>query len=241
MTNAELAQRIDHTLLKPEAAPDDVARLTREALEHNFASVCVNGRFAAQVRADLDAARASAPHNVLCCAVAAFPLGATTPMAMAAEATLLAKNGAQEIDVVAWLPHLLARNADGLRDDLLHTTRALRAVSPNIAVKVILETAALRAAANSDADFERMIETGCAAARQSGCAFVKTSTGFHPSGGAAVDAVRLMRKHAGADLRVKASGGVRTRDDALRMLDAGADRLGTSSGVAILSATPYPT
>ena len=233
MTPTELAARIDHTILKPEATPEDADRLAHEALEHNFAAVCVNGRFVERVAAALDRARRDKPHNVLACAVAGFPLGAMTPMAMAIEATQAAKHGAREIDVVAWLPHLLRNNADALRDDLLHTTRAVRAVAPGIVVKVILETAALRAAAESDAAFESMIETGCAAARASGCDFVKTSTGFHPAGGATIEAVRLMRKHAG-ELRVKASGGVRTRDDALRMIDAGADRIGASSSVAII-------
>ncbi|TVQ65012.1 MAG: deoxyribose-phosphate aldolase [Phycisphaerales bacterium] len=235
MKPAELAARIDHTILKPEATPEDVDRLVREALEHNFASVCVNGRFVERVASALDQARRAKPHPVLACAVAGFPLGAMTPMAMAIEATQAAKHGAREIDVVAWIPHLVRTNADALRDDLLHTTRAVRAVAPSIVVKVILETGALRATAPDDAAFEAMIATGCDAARSSGCDFVKTSTGFHPAGGATIEAVRLMRKHADNTLKVKASGGVRTREDALRMIDAGADRIGASSSVAIIN------
>lgn len=237
MSPAEIASRIDHTALKPETTRDDAVRLVREAVEHGFAAVCVNGVHLRAVRAALDEAGAARAHSVRACAVAGFPLGAMSPIAMALESTTLAKaesGGADEIDVVAHLPRLLARDAGGLRDDLLHTVRAVRAASPQIVVKVILETAALRAAASGDAEFESMIEAGCRASRESGCDFVKTSTGFHPAGGATVEAVRLLRKHAGP-MRVKASGGVRTRDDALRMIEAGADRIGASSGVQIVS------
>ncbi len=160
-----------------------------------------------------------------------------TPIGRALECTNLAKLGAQEIDIVAFLPHLIAKDSAALAGDLIETVRQVRAVSRTIVVKVILETAALRAQATGprgDADFEAMIESGCDAARRSGCDFVKTSTGFHSAGGATVEAVQLMKKHANG-LLVKASGGIRTRDDALRMLDAGADRLGCSSGVAIVT------
>ncbi len=227
----DLASRIDHTLLKPEATGEDVDRLVDEALRFGFASVCVNGYHLSRAVERLGAAKG---HSVRACAVASFPLGATTPFARAAECTNLAKIGAHEIDLVAFLPHLVAKDADALARDLIESVRQVRAVARTIVVKVILETGALRAAAKDDADFESMIVAGCEGARRSGCDFVKTSTGFHSAGGATVDAVRLMKKHA-SGLRVKASGGIRTRDDALRMLDAGADRLGCSAGVAIVS------
>lgn len=236
MSPSDLAARIDHTALKPETLPADVHRLADEAVAHAFASVCVNARFVEPLVRRLDAAK---NHRVLACAVAGFPLGAMHPVVMAIEATHACKSGAREIDVVAHLPHLLARNADALREDLLQTTRAVRSVAPNVVVKVILETAALRAHADASggglAAFEAMIAAGCEASAQSGCDFVKTSTGFHAAGGASIEAVQLLRKHAGA-MKVKASGGIRTRDDALKMIDAGADRLGTSSGVAIVTA-----
>lgn len=225
---------IDHTILKAEATPPEVERVVDEAVEHGFASVCVNGVYVAAVRERLDAARALSAHTVRTCAVAGFPLGAMAPMARAIEATQCAKAGAQEIDVVAWIPRLMAKDAAGLRDDLLQTTRAVRAVSGELVVKVILETAALRALAKDDADFEAMIACGCSAARESGCDFVKTSTGFHGAGGATVEAVRLMKKHCDGALKVKASGGIRTHDDAMRMIEAGADRLGCSAGVTII-------
>lgn len=228
--NAALASRIDHTLLKPEATGQDVDRLVDEALRFGFASVCVNGYHLSRAVERLNAQRG---HAVRACAVASFPLGAVTPFARAAECTDLAKIGAHEIDLVAFLPHLLEKDADALASDLIEAVRQIRAVSRAVVVKVILETAALRAHAPDDAAFEAMIEAGCEGARRSGCDFVKTSTGFHAAGGATVEAVRLLRKHANG-LKVKASGGIRTRDDALRMLDAGADRLGCSAGVAIV-------
>lgn len=247
-----LAARIDHTLLRPEATPADALRLADEALEHGFAAACVNGRLLEPLRQRLErAARPGAPRPAAC-AVAGFPLGAVTPTALAMEATLLAKAGADEIDAVAWLPRLLAVRstpdiepaAIALRDDILPMVRAVRAANAGVVMKLILETAALRAACDADAPgdaegararFERMIRAGCRAARESGCDFVKTSAGFHPAGGATVEAVSLLRRHAGP-LRVKASGAVRTRDDALRLIDAGADRIGASAGVAILRA-----
>lgn len=237
MDNATLARRIDHTILKPEATRADVARLVREAIEHRFAAVCVNGVFLREVRLLLDQAAEREPHGVLACAVAAFPLGCMSPMAMSLECTTLAKResgGADEIDIVAHIPMLAHKDPSTLRDTLLHTTRAVRAASPKIVVKVILETAALRALAASDADFEAMIASACQGCREAGCDFVKTSTGFHAAGGATIEAVQLMKKHANG-LKVKASGGIRTRDEALRMIDAGADRIGTSSGVAMVS------
>ncbi len=227
----DLAALIDHTLLKPEASGPQIDTLVEEALRFGFASVCVNGYHLPRVVERLNASKGT---SVKACAVASFPLGAMTPVGRALECTNLAKIGAQEIDIVAFLPHLLAKDADALASDLIETVRQVRAVSRTIVVKVILETAALRAQAENDTDFEAMIVAGCEAARRSGCDFVKTSTGFHSAGGATVDAVQLMKKHANG-LLVKASGGIRTRDDALRMLDAGADRLGCSSGVAIVT------
>lgn len=227
----DLAARIDHTLLKPEADGPAVDALVDEALRFGFASVCVNGYHLPRVVERLGASKG---HSVKACAVASFPLGAMTPIARALECTNLAKLGAQEIDLVAFLPHLLRKDADALAADLIESVRQARAVSRSVVIKVILETAALRAHAGDESDFEAMIETGCDAARRSGCDFVKTSTGFHGAGGATVEAVRLMRKHSNG-LRVKASGGIRTRDDAARMLDAGADRLGCSAGVAIVT------
>jgi len=229
-----LASRIDHTDLKPETPPAKVAALVDEAVEHGFAAVCVNGVHVAGARARLNEKRGLGAHSVRLCSVAAFPLGASTAIQRAMEATGAVKAGCEEIDVVAWLPRLIEQDHAGLRQDLVETVRAVRAANSDVIVKVILETAALRAAAEGDDAWEAMIAAGCAACAEAGCDFVKTATGFHSAGGATVDAVRLLRKHAGP-MRVKASGGIRTYDDAAAMIDAGADRIGTSSGVSIVA------
>lgn len=223
-----LARLIDHTILKAEATRDDVVAICNEAIEHGFASVCVNGRFVKAVRDQL------ADSPVKTCAVAGFPLGAMKPTVKAIEATTLVKDGADEIDFVAHLPTLLACDAEGARAEFAELVKAARSVLPGVTVKVIIESAALMKDAE-DALAERRIAAACEAAQASGCDFVKTSTGFHPAGGASVQAVQLMKKHAGP-LKVKASGGIRTADDAKRMIDAGADRLGCSAGVQIIQA-----
>jgi deoxyribose-phosphate aldolase len=221
------APLIDHTILKPEATAADVQRLCAEAAEHGFASVCVNGCFVT------DAREALAGTNVKTCAVAGFPLGAMKPTVKAIEAVSLVKDGADEVDFVAHLPHLMSGEGDAAREEYLELVKGVRAVLPGVVVKVIIESAALMK--DVDATVAEMrVATACLAAMEAGCDFVKTSTGFHPVGGATVEAVQLMKKHAGA-LKVKASGGIRTADDAKRMVDAGADRLGCSAGVAIVS------
>ena len=225
----DLAPLIDHTLLKPEAAPDDVRRLCDEAMEHGFASACVNGRFIELVARRLEGS------GVRACGVVSFPLGAMRPTAAAVEATLACKDGADEIDFVAHLPHLLAADADAATAEFSEIVKAARAVRSDVVVKVIFETAALAVGVDGE-ELERRIAAGCLAARRSGCDFVKTSTGFHAAGGATVEAVRLMAEGVReAKLGVKASGGIRTREDAVRMVEAGATRLGCSAGVAIVS------
>lgn len=233
MDRQRLAAHIDSTLLSSDAMPGQIDRLVDEAVELGFAAVCVNPIFVPQARERLDKLQLHSSHRVKLCTVVSFPLGAVSAMQRATEATLSVKKGAEEIDLVPWLPRLFEREQSSLRDDLLMTIRAVRAVNPNIVVKVILETAALKQAASNDVEFEQMIEVGCAAARESGCDFVKTSTGFHAAGGATVEAVALLTKHA-SGLRVKASGGIRDYDTAIAMLEAGADRLGVSAGAAIL-------
>ena len=223
----DLARRIDHTQLKAEATTADINALIAEAREHGFASVCVNGAYIAHVAAGLSGTESRA------CGVVGFPLGAMKPMVKAIEATAACKDGATEIDFVAHLPLLLAKNEQAATDEFMQITTAARSVRPNVIIKVIIESAALMRQADP-AEAEARIATACAAARASGCDFVKTSTGFHPAGGATVEAVQLMKKHAGP-MKVKASGGIRSYDDAIRMIDAGADRLGCSAGVAIVT------
>lgn len=221
-----LAKRIDHTQLKAEATAADIDALTAEAREYGFASVCVNGAYVARV------AEAMAGTDVKACGVVGFPLGAMKASIKAIEATAACKDGAAEIDFVAHLPLLLAKDEPAATDAFMQITTAARSVRPNVVVKVIIESAALMQGVDA-AEAEARIAAACGAARSSGCDFVKTSTGFHPAGGATVEAVRLMNKHAGP-MKVKASGGIRSYEDAVRMIDAGADRLGCSAGVAIV-------
>jgi len=212
-----LASMIDHTLLKPEARPDQIERLCDEAVEYGFATVCVNGAWVAL------AAKRLSGSAVAVDAVAGFPLGAGTSRAKAFEAQDAVADGATEIDMVIDIGALKAGLDDVVARDIEAVVAAVGADGP---VKVIIEACLLE-----DAEKVR----ACELARDAGAAFVKTSTGF-ASGGATVEDVALMRRTVGDALGVKASGGIRTLDQALAMIRAGANRLGTSSGVQIVSA-----
>lgn len=224
MDATDLAARIDHTLLAPEALPADVERACAEAREHRFASVCVQPVYVPLVK------RALGGSGVKTCAVTGFPHGANRATVKAIEAASAVKDGADEVDVVAHLPHLLARDVDAARREIAEIVRAARATGREVTVKVIVESAAL---VRNAADPEAVVADACRAVREGGADFIKTSTGFHPAGGASADVVRWMAKHAGG-LRVKASGGIRDLATARAMLDAGADRLGMSAGVAVV-------
>lgn len=225
MTEKELASRIDHTLLKPEASGAEIERVIAEARRFGFASVCVQPVHAARVRAGL------AGSGVKTCAVIGFPHGANRPTVKAIEATAACKDGCDEIDVVGFLPALVARDVYAVKAELMEVVRGARAANPRIVVKVIVESAVI-VAGNRGAE-EAAIADACRAVRESGADFIKTSTGYHPAGGASVDVVGWMKKFA-EGLKVKASGGIRDLAAARAMLEAGADRLGLSAGVAIL-------
>lgn len=226
--DTSLASKIDHTILKPEATADDVRRITAEAIQYRFASVCVSPCYVSQVAAQLRGT------GVLTCTVAAFPAGTSRPTVKAIEATVAVKDGAQEVDVVAHLPYLARHDFDAAKAELVEVVRACRAVRPDVVVKVIVESAYLMTL--GDDLGEKAIAVACRAVRESGADFIKTSTGFHPAGGASVRAVELMRKYANG-IRVKASGGIRDLSSARAMLAAGADRLGLSASVAIVEAS----
>lgn len=226
-TVAEVAGRIDHTVLKAEAGSSQVRRAVEEAVEHRFASVCINPAYVGEVRGALR------DSGVRTCTVVGFPLGANDVTIKRSEAIIAIKQGAEEIDFVAHLPPLLEGRVDTLTAEFTAVVGAAKEANPAVVVKVIIETALLMQGGDT-ALAERRISAACEAAAAAGCDFVKTSTGFHPAGGATVEAVRLMRKHAG-QMQVKAAGGIRTWDDAIAMIDAGADRLGCSAGVAILT------
>jgi len=210
-----IANHIDHTLLKPEATAADIERLCGEAREHRFAAVCVNGCWVEACRGFLSGS------GVKTATVVGFPLGATSTRAKACEVRDLVESGAEELDVVAPLGHIIADDWSYVEDDL----RAVVDAAAGRIVKVILETAALD---------QSHIVRAAEFAVQSGAHFVKTSTGFHPAGGASVSAVELLRRTVGGRLGIKAAGGIRDLRTALEMLAAGATRLGTSRGVDLL-------
>jgi deoxyribose-phosphate aldolase len=215
LTNADLAQYIDHTLLKPEATREDVLRVAEEARTHGFATVCVNSWHVATVAKVLEGSR------TLPIAVVGFPLGAALSSAKAFEAREAIAAGAREIDMVLNVGALKSRDYALVHQDIAAVVEASR---PH-PVKVILETSLLT-------QEEKLL--ACALAKAGGAAFVKTSTGFGSAGATAED-VALMRRVVGEEVGVKASGGIRSSEDALKMLQAGANRLGASASVAIVS------
>jgi len=161
-----------------------------------------------------------------------FPHGTGKSTVKAIEAVAAVKDGAEEVDVVIHLPHLLTLNLDASRAELIEVVRGVRAARRETVVKVIIESAAVLSILDGDRG-EQAIEFACKAVRESGSDFIKTSTGFHPAGGARVEAVSLMKKY-GQGIKVKASGGIRDLATARAMLEAGADRLGLSASVSIL-------
>ena len=214
MSPRDLARHIDHTLLRADATAEDIRRLCAEAREHHFWSVCVNASRVVLAASLLEES------DVHVAAVVGFPLGATDADAKRFETELVVDLGAQEVDVVL--------NVGRLRDgDDRHVLRELRDVveaASGVPVKVILETCLLTR--------EEKLRA-CSLAVEAGARFVKTSTGFS-TGGAVVEDVRLMREAVGPKVGVKASGGIRDTATALAMIAAGANRLGTSAGVAIV-------
>lgn len=226
MTAAELASKIDHTILKPEATLAEVQRILAEAIQYRFASACIAPTFVKMGAGVLH------PAGVRCCAVIGFPHGTSKSTVKAIEATSCIKDGADEIDIVAHLPNLLNQDVDAARAELMEIVRAARAARRDVLIKVIVESALLL---SQGADLgEARIAAACRAVRESGCDFIKTSTGFHPAGGASLQAIQLMKKHADS-LLIKAAGGIRDLATAQAMLAAGADRLGMSASVAVVS------
>ena len=212
--NARIADFIDHTLLKPEATAREIEQLCAEALEHRFAAVCVN-----PVWIPLCAKRLTGG-AVQLASVIGFPLGASQPEAKAFEAARAVADGATELDMVAAIGHIKSGDWNHVADDIAAVVRA----GGGRVVKVIIESATLTPV--------EIIKV-CALAREAGAHYVKTSTGFHAAGGASAEAVALMRLVVGDALGVKASGGVRDCGAALKMIAAGATRIGTSGGIAM--------
>ena len=206
---------IDHTLLKQDATPEQIIKLCQEAKEYDFMSVCVNPAYVPL------AAKCLEGNDVKVCTVIGFPLGMNLTKTKVEEAVLAVKEGAQEVDMVINVGMLKAGYDEYVQQEIYEIKQA---VGRNIILKVIIETCLL----NNDE-----IVRACKAAKEAGADFVKTSTGFS-TGGATVEAVKLMRETVGPEMGVKASGGVRTHEDLIAMAEAGANRIGTSSGAKII-------
>lgn len=216
MENIKNIERyIDHTLLKPESTDLDVQKVCLDAKKYNFKSVCINPgwvKYTADLLKDSD---------VETCTVIGFPLGANTSKVKAFEAGQAVNEGATEVDMVINIGALKSEDYSLVYDDI---KAVVKAVNGKALVKVIIEACLLN---------EHEIVRACEAAKRAGADFVKTSTGFS-TGGATLEDVKLMRKTVGEKMGVKASGGVRSIEDAKAMIEAGATRIGTSNGVAIV-------
>ena len=216
---AEMARYIDHTILKPEASVDMINTLCDEAATHAFKAVCVNSAYVAHVAQRLQGT------GVEVCSVVGFPLGAMHTRVKTSEAQTAVENGATELDMVLNIGAIKSGDARGAQADI----QAVRqAAGSNRILKVIIETCLLT-------EKEKIL--ACEISKAAGADFVKTSTGFS-SGGATVEDIALMRKTVGQKMGVKASGGIKDWNTALAMIKAGANRIGTSSGVAIVGDAP---
>ena len=211
----ELNRMIDHTLLKANATRAQIEKLCDEALEYNFASVCVNTCWVPLAHEKL------AGSEVNTCCVVGFPLGAMLTEAKAAETRLAVEAGADEVDMVINVGWLLDGEYNAVRDDIAAVVKA----ADGKCVKVIIEACLLT---------DEQKAKACELSVEAGATFVKTSTGFSP-GGATVADVALMRKTVGDRCLVKAAGGIHTADEARAMVEAGADRLGCSAGIQIMA------
>lgn len=233
MPKEQVAGMIDHTILAPNITSSKVEKICFEAKENSFASVCINPSFVSL------AASLLKDSKVKVCTVIGFPLGAVPSEDKADETTRAVKNGADEVDMVINISDALEKNFQAVENDILKVVQAARntgkEVCRAITVKVILETCYL--------DDDTIIQC-CLCAKNAGADFVKTSTGFGtPKGadgsslpnGATVHHVSLMRKTVGPDMGVKASGGIRNAEQAKAMIEAGANRIGTSGGTAIIA------
>lgn len=216
LSRSELARLVDHTLLKTDATPSDVAALVEQARELDVYSVCVSPSML-PIQTPLG--------EVLVATVCGFPSGKHRSAIKAEEAAQAVRDGAAEVDMVIDIGMLKAGDTKAVEADI----RAVREAIPGAVLKVIIESAAL-----TDGE----IVAACQAAEAAGADFVKTSTGFHPDGGASVHAVEIMKQTVGDRLGIKASGGIRDYDTAVAMVDAGATRLGLSGTAAVLDGAP---
>ena len=215
MTREEILSHVDHTLLKPEATWPQIQTICDEAIANHTASVCINTCYVKQ------AVEYMAGRIPVCCVVG-FPLGAMDTASKAFEARTAIANGAAEVDMVINIGRLKNKEYDAVREDI----RAVKQAVGDKVLKVIIETCLLT-------DEEKV--KACEAAKAAGAHFVKTSTGFS-TGGATTHDIALMRKTVGPEMGVKASGGIRDYETAMAMIEAGANRIGASAGIAIVAA-----
>jgi deoxyribose-phosphate aldolase len=218
LSSEELAGCIDHTLLDATATKEQIEQMCREAKEHGFHTVCVNGRWLPLV------AELLAGSKVAVGGVVSLPLGANSTKVKVAQARDAIFAGADEIDMVADLAAIVEGDSGYLLGQLRAVLKVCRSMRPPVLLKVIIESAAL-------SDDQTIF--ACRIAQQAGVDFVKTSTGLHPAGGATIDDIKLMRESA-PGCKIKAAGGIKTAEQAIEMLAAGAQRIGTSSGVRII-------
>jgi deoxyribose-phosphate aldolase len=218
LSSDELAGCIDHTLLEATARREQIEQMCREAKEHGFHTVCVNGRWLPLV------AELLAGSKIAVGGVVSLPLGANSTKIKVAQAKDAIFAGADEIDMVADLAAIIEGDSRYLLGQLRAVLKVCRSMRPPVLLKVIIESAAL-------SDDQTIF--ACQIAQQAGADFVKTSTGLHPAGGATIDDIKLMRESA-PGCKIKAAGGIKTADQAIEMLAAGAQRIGTSSGVRII-------
>jgi deoxyribose-phosphate aldolase len=219
ITEMELAGSIDHTLLEATATREQIEQLCRQAIDFSFHTVCVNGRWLS-LAADLLAGSKVAVGGVV-----SLPLGADSTKIKAAQARDAIYAGADEIDMVADLAAIVEGDSNYLADQLASVLKVCRSMRPAVVLKVIIESAAL-------SDEQKIF--ACRIAQGVGVDFIKTSTGLHPAGGATVEDIKLMKETA-PGCKIKAAGGIKTAKQAIEMLAAGAQRIGTSSGVQIMT------
>jgi deoxyribose-phosphate aldolase len=220
MQREELARLIDHTQLKPQATPEEIAQLCDEAAQYSFGAVCINPVYVRLAAQRLEGS------GVTVCNVIGFPLGATTTVAKVCETRQAIADGSRELDMVIHIGALKAGDYEAVQNDIAAVAAACQ--EGGALLKVIIEAALLT-------DEEKIV--ACEAAKAAGADFVKTSTGF-ASGGATVADVRLMRQTVGPEVGVKAAGGIRTYTDALAMIEAGANRIGASRSIQIVMQAP---
>lgn len=224
MTERELAAKIDAAMIVPEATHEDFVRAAAEAMDFKLAALCVPGGWTARVREMINP-------PVKFCGVVGFPHGNEAPAVKAFAAVGVIKDGAEEIDLVANLGHLVKTDFESSRAELSEIAKAARTVRKDVVIKVIVESAVMMNLGPERA--EAALACACRAIRESGCDFIKTSTGYHAAGGVSLDALKIIRKHSHG-IRIKASAGVRDWPMAKAVIELGADRIGTAYARQIL-------